>query len=386
MFNSKSNSSITKARKVCEAIAHGDFEARITNIDEKGEMGELMHAINLMIDRTDAYLRESKACLEYVSRNQFFRLISEKGMTGSFLDSAIIINKATHLIKKRNEDFGDMANKFEDYLKDIVTSVSSSVTELNEVSNVVSEMSDTAKERAITVAAGAEQTSNNMQGIASSTEELTCSVKEINRQVVQASEITGQAVEKSELMRNQISGLAEASNEISNVMKLITEIAEQTNLLALNATIEAARAGEAGKGFAVVAQEVKALANQTAKATEDTEAQIANIQSATTNAVDIVDSIRATINNISEISNTIAGAIEEQGVATQEIANNVNHAASGTQEVSTNIVDVRDATDETQKASMKISETSKQLMDQEQSLQGLRKEMGDFLLQIRKVG
>lgn len=386
MFSNKTNQAISKARKVCEAIANGDFEARIINIEEKGELGELMHAINLMIDRTDAYLRESKACLLYVSRNQFFRLISEKGMTGSFLDSALIINKATYQIQKRNEDFGDIANKFEDYLKEIVTSVSSSVSELNEVSNIVSEMSDTAKERAITVTTGVEQTSNNMQGIASSTEELTCSVKEINKQVVQASEITSQAVEKSDLMRNQISGLADASKEISNVMKLITEIAEQTNLLALNATIEAARAGEAGKGFAVVAQEVKALATQTAKATEDTEAQIANIQSATTSAVDIVDTIRETINNIAEISNAIAGAIEEQSVATQEIANNVNQAASGTQEVSSNIIHVREATEETQKASMKILATSKQLTEQEQSLQGLRNEMGDFLLQIRKAG
>ena len=386
MFGSNNRKSIQKALTVCKAVSEGDFEARILDIHETGDMAELMHAINALIDRSDAYIRESKACLDYVCRNQYFRLIAEKGMNGAFLDAARSINTATFQIKTRNDDFINIANTFETDMKDIVASVTAAVEQLNTVSGEVADCSDRSLEQSTEVSARAEQASQNMQGVATATEELTAAIGEINHSVQKSTDITSQAVDKSYQMSTEIKELASASEEISNVMQLIREIAEQTNLLALNATIEAARAGEAGKGFAVVAAEVKELAGQTAKATEDTENQIANIQSATSRAVEANKEISDTITEVREIATIIATAIEEQSAATQEIARNVNDAAEGTVTVNENMVKIKDANQTTELAAQKIIETSSMISNQETALKNLQNSMTDFLAQIRKTG
>ncbi|WP_417684514.1 methyl-accepting chemotaxis protein [Roseibium sp.] len=386
MFFGLKRSSLKKATEVCRAVANGDFEARITNIDETGEAAELMHTINLLIDRTDAYLRESKACLEYVSRNQHFRLIVEKGMVGSFKDAARSINTATWAIKEKHEGFCNIAADFEQQLKDVVGSVSESVDELNTVAVSVADACTTTNEKSLIVASGAEEASANMQSVAASTEELTSSITEINRQVVSAAGIASSAVAKSNTMSKEIDSLSNMSSKIGEVVQLINEIASQTNLLALNATIEAARAGEMGRGFAIVAQEVKALAGQTANATEEINMQISGLQEATHRAVDANQEISEAIERVSSISEAIAAAVEQQTAATGEIAHNVEEAATGATNVTSSIVGVQEATAGTKRESERVVGAATRLQDQERSLQTLRDGMNEFLKQATKVG
>ncbi|TLP45014.1 methyl-accepting chemotaxis protein [Cohaesibacter sp. CAU 1516] len=386
MVFSNKNSSIKRATEVCKAVADGDFEARILNITDKGETGELMHAINLLIDRTDAYIRESKACLDYVSRNQHFRLIAEKGMVGNFKLAAESINRATYKIKQRHDAFSEMGTKFETNLDQITTDMKEMIAELKTSSGKVSNASHGAQEQAVIVAAGAEEASANMQSVAAAVEELSASISEINRQVVKSSSIAKTSVDKSHDMSGEISGLASASQQIGEVVSLISDIAAQTNLLALNATIEAARAGDAGKGFAIVAQEVKNLSAQTASATEEISNQIEGLQGATGRAVRANDEISATIEKVSEISTAIAAAVEEQSAATQEIATSVEEAACGTKDVTRGINEVNDATAVTERTAGEVLGVSDRLVQQEDNLDVLRKELVEFLVEVRKVG
>jgi len=386
MFGRDTRSAVAKARKVCEAVANGDFEARILNISEKGEAGEMLHAINLLIDRTDAYMRESKACMDYVSRNQYFRRISERGMEGAFAEASRSINAAIETVSTRSAEFSRIGVKFEQQLEAVVSSVSGSATQLNTTSQAVNTASAKASDQSTAASTRAEQASASMQSVATATEELTGAVGEINRQVVNSADITADAVKKSAAMSNQISGLASASDQIGAVVHLINDIADQTNLLALNATIEAARAGDAGKGFAIVAQEVKTLASQTARATEDISAKVSEIQSATQCAVDGNEEIRAAITNVNEISMAIASAVEQQCAATQEIACNVEEAARNTLEVSASISHVSTSAKDSEQAAAHVYAASDELGRQSQILQQLRVEMTDFLVELRKTG
>ncbi|MBL8642663.1 MAG: methyl-accepting chemotaxis protein, partial [Rhodospirillaceae bacterium] len=230
------------------------------------------------------------------------------------------------------------------------------------------------------VAAASEQASTNVQTVAAATEELSSSIQEISRQVAESTRVVSQAVQEATKTKDLVRGLDEAAGRIGRVVALITDIAEQTNLLALNATIEAARAGEAGKGFAVVASEVKNLATQTAKATEEIGGQIEGIQNATKSSVDAIERIFDTIEKVNGISTTIASAVEEQGAATKEIARNVEQAASGTKEVSTNIVGVTQAAGETGQVSTQVLEAAKELARQSTTL---RTEVDTFLTDIK---
>jgi len=223
---------------------------------------------------------------------------------------------------------------------------------------LITEAIQSTNDQVASAASSSTQTSTNVQAVASAAEELVASVKEIGRRVDEASQISNRAVQQGTRTNEIVSGLSAATERIGQVVELINSIASQTNLLALNATIEAARAGDAGKGFAVVAQEVKALASQTAKATADIGAQIANVQNGTNDAVAAIKEITNIIGNISDISTGIAAAVEEQTAVTQDISSNMQTAAVGVQTISENMVKIADATNMAAESTRKVKEAS----------------------------
>jgi methyl-accepting chemotaxis protein len=266
-----------------------------------------------------------------------------------------------------------------DRFRTIITSLSSASSELESTAKALSDNAGNTTRLATVVANASEDASNNVQSVASATEELASSVREISAQVQESNRIAASAVKQADETDSRINALSQAANRIGDVIKLITSVAEQTNLLALNATIEAARAGEAGRGFAVVAQEVKALAAQTAKATDEIGIQIAGMQTATQEAVGSIKMISSTIGKISEITSAISAAIEEQGAATQEISGNIQRTADGTSQVAGTIAEVSHGANQTGAASSQLLSSAKQLSDSTTSLQA---EIDGFLKSI----
>ncbi len=293
-------------------------------------------------------------------------------------DEAAAVDAEAKIERGRRVD--GITRNFETVIGEIVQTVSSASTQLEASAGTLSATAGRAREVTTTVAAASEEATANVQSVASATEELSSSVTEISRQVQELARMATGAVGQARTTNDRVSELSKAASRIGDVVELINTIAGQTNLLALNATIEAARAGEAGRGFAVVASEVKALAEQTAKATGEISQQIAGIQGATQESVNAIKEISGTIERLAEISSAIAAAVEEQGAATQEISRNVQQAARGTQQVSSNISDVQRGAGETGAA-------SSQVLSAAQSLSGdsnrLKLEVGKFLESVR---
>jgi methyl-accepting chemotaxis protein len=260
------------------------------------------------------------------------------------------------------------AEAFERDVSGMVGLVSVSANQLQATAQSMSSCADQTNRQASAVGSAAEHASSNVQTAAAAAEELYASIHEISRQVSQSNQIAHSAVAEADRTNIMIQGLADAAGKIGDVVKLINNIASQTNLLALNATIEAARAGDAGKGFAVVAGEVKNLANQTARATDEISAQIAAVQNATKESVTAIHGIGTTISKISEITSAIAAAVEEQGSATQEIARNVQEAAQGTDTVSANISGVSQAAVETGQAAQQVLSAATEMTRQSDQL------------------
>lgn len=273
-----------------------------------------------------------------------------------------------------------MADEFERAISVSLDTLGRSAAGLRTMSESMSTVANTASQRSATVATAAEQATSNVQTVAAATEELSSSVAEIGRQATQSSAIAGQAVSEASRTNVTVQGLSSAAVKIGDVVKLISDIASQTNLLALNATIEAARAGEAGRGFAVVANEVKSLASQTAKATDEISSQVAAMQGATSEAVQAIEKIGGTISSIHGIATSIASAVEEQGAATREIARNVQQAAEGNGQVSHNIVGVNQAAAEAGLAADQVLQSADELRRQSAKL---RVDVDQFLQRIR---
>ncbi|HFQ16091.1 MAG TPA: methyl-accepting chemotaxis protein, partial [Rhodobacteraceae bacterium] len=300
------------------------------------------------------------------------------------LETRRLENEQTALKQQSEEEKREMMNAIADDFKSsvggIVETVSAASAELNATAQAMSGIAEETSSQSAAVSAASEEASTNVQTVAAASEEMSHSIEEINQQVHMASTAAQQAVAEVEKTGAQMESLASTADKIGEVVKMISDIADQTNLLALNATIESARAGEAGKGFAVVANEVKGLASQTARATEDIIAQVSEIQNATREAVAAMNGVGDVIRTVDETSAVIAASMEEQGAATREIAHNVQEAASGTEEVARNITGVSQASQEAGAASGQVMAAASELSQQSELL---KREVDNFIVQIR---
>jgi len=282
--------------------------------------------------------------------------------------------------EQRAKAVEELIKNFEQASNDALQNVLNVANSLQDTSTTMASAAETTNQQSGTVQSGAETASENVQTVATATEELSGSIEEISRQVTQSNTVSEQAVEESRQTRETMQGLAASAETIGDVVNLIQEIAAQTNLLALNATIEAARAGEAGKGFAVVASEVKQLANQTSKATDEIAQQIANIQSTATTAVKAIEQVDNVIEKISGYSASVASAVEEQSAATRHIADNVQQAASGTNTVTESIGGLNEAAAETTQAAQQVKLLSGNLSEEAERLKQVAQ---TFLANVR---
>jgi methyl-accepting chemotaxis protein len=334
-------------------LANGNFEVMLPGLGRHDEIGEIAHAVELF--KVNA-VRKAQDEAEAKARQE------------KMLDEL------------RKADMHKLADAFEGAVGEIIEIVSSASTELEASAGSLTAIAMRSQELATVVAAASEEAATNVQAVASASEQMTSSVNEISRQVQGSSRVAGEAVAQARHTNERVGELSQAAARIGDVVELINTIAGQTNLLALNATIEAARAGEAGRGFAVVAQEVKALAEQTAKATGEISQQITGIQDATGESVTAIRQIGATIGQMSEISATIAAAVEQQGAASHEISRNIQQAAQGTVQVSSNIDHVRRSAGETGSASSQVLSAAKSLSNESNRL---KVEVGKFLNSVR---
>ena len=333
-------------------LAGGKLDVEVPGIGRRDEVGEMADAVEVFKNNASA-----RGELEAEQKETEGRAVA-----------------------RRKADMDRLANEFEGAVGQIVETVSSASSELEASAGTLTSTAERAQELTTMVAAASEEASTNVQSVAAATEEMASSVNEISRQVQESARMAGEAVDQARNTNDRVGELSKAAARIGDVVELINSIAGQTNLLALNATIEAARAGEAGRGFAVVASEVKALAEQTAKATGEIGLQITGIQSATEESVNAIKEIRGTIEKLSEISSAIAAAVEQQGAATQEISRNVQQAAHGTQQVSSHITDVQRGASETGSASSLVHSAARSLSGESNRL---KLEVGKFLNSVR---
>jgi methyl-accepting chemotaxis protein len=334
-----------------QALGNGDLTAQVPHQGETTEIGSMANTLQVFKDA----------------------LVAEKAS-----DEAAAIDADAKI--RRGQRVDNITREFETLIGELVGSLSSASSQLEASAGNLTSTAERAQKLTTVVAAASEEASTNVRSVASATEEMASSINEIGRQVQESARMATDAVDQARKTNDRVSELSKAAARIGDVVELINTIAGQTNLLALNATIEAARAGDAGRGFAVVASEVKALAEQTAKATGEIGQQITGIQAATEESVNAIKEISGTIEKLSEISSTIASAVEEQGAATQEISRNVQQAAHGTQQVTSNVTDVQRGAGETGAASSQVLSAAKSLSGDSNRL---KLEVGKFLNAVR---
>jgi len=335
-----------------EALAEGQIDDEIPGVDRGDEVGVMAKAVQVFKDNA---LRIR--ALEQVEADAQIRIAAE-----------------------RRAAMESIASDFERSVNGIVRSVSTAATDMQSTAKSMTLTASDASARAATVGSASAQSSDNVGTVAAAAEELSASVSEVLRQVAQSSEIANKAVGDAERTNATVQLLSSGAEKIGEVVQLIHSIASQTNLLALNATIEAARAGESGRGFAVVASEVKALASQTAKATEEISSQVAAMQASTSEAVVSIGAITGTIAQMSQITNSISTAVEQQGAATREIARNIQSVSAGASDISNHIGGVSSAAEATGAAASQVLSNAQELDNQSGML---RAAVDDFLSKVR---
>jgi len=322
--------------------------ARIARLTERVAAGELQQAVPYVLrrDEVGALARSIEIFQDAMRRNETLGRTVREDSEGR---------------ARRQEVMAAEIARFGSEIEATLAELAAISEQMRSASGALAMAADNAAHRTTGAAEASDDASANVRDIASAAEQLSMSVNEIERQIAQSHTIAAKAVDEAESTNAAVRALNEAAGRIGDVVSLITDIAEQTNLLALNATIEAARAGEAGRGFAIVASEVKALAGQTAKATEDIAAQVGGMQKATTRSIAALGDIERTIRDISAISNTIAAAVTEQGAATQEIARSVEVAARRTTDTASEVGRVGEATDATRSNAAAVKSVAENL-------------------------
>ncbi len=339
---------------VMDGLAAGELATDIPHRDQRNEVGRICRSLGVF--------KDALVAAERVRAEQSDREAEQ--------------------LARRRADMNRLANEFEGAVGKIIKTVSTASIELERAAGSLSATAERSQELTDVVAGASEEASANVHSVASATEQMSSSVSEISRQVQASAKIASEAVQQAKATNAQVSELSKAADRIGDVVELINTIAGQTNLLALNATIEAARAGDAGRGFAVVASEVKALAEQTAKATDEISQQVSGIQGATRESVQAIQTIGNTIERISAIASTIAAAVEQQGAATKEISRNVQHAADGTSQVSANILDVKRGAGEIGQASLNVLSAARSLSGESSHLKA---DVETFLGSVRSA-
>jgi methyl-accepting chemotaxis protein len=325
------NAMVADAVMLSKAAVEGKLETRADASKHQGDYRKIVGGVNETLDAVIGPLQDVSGVLNKLAGGDFTALVTSK-YAGDFDLLANAVNTLSKSVRSALEQIGQN-----------VSALASASEELNKVSQSMGSSADETATQASVVSAAAEQVSNNVQTVATGADEMGASIKEIAKNTAEATRVASSAVRTAEATNETISKLGQSSAEIGQVIKVITSIAQQTNLLALNATIEAARAGEAGKGFAVVANEVKELAKETAKATEDISRKIEAIQTDTNGAVLAIGQISQVIGQISDIQTTIASAIEEQSATTNEIGRTLAEASKGSTDISKNIGGVAEA-------------------------------------------
>lgn len=331
-------------------LADGDVSIDIVHAQRHDELGDMSRAVQVFKDNAIERMRlESEQKKEQAAR------------------------------EARQQRVDELINGFRGRAQELLQAVSANMNQMQSTAQALGEIAENSAKRATDTAASSEEASTNVQTVASAAEELAASIEEISRKVSDTTTIVGEATEAARTTNEKVSGLDSAAQKIGDVVSLIQDIAEQTNLLALNATIEAARAGEAGKGFAVVASEVKSLATQTARATEEISQQIAAIQAATSDTVSAIDGISKTMEEVNQYTAMIAAAVEEQGSATSEISRNVTEAADGTRFVAENMAAMNTAASDTNRSADEAQQAAESAVAQTDDL---RRTIDSFLQDV----